>query len=98
MATRSGVARMHDGKIHDLQSARPAGAATQFSTRWRMRAGAFWLATARRAWACCAARSFRIVVPGGPLLVDFVVTLCQGARRRDLGRHLREGAVARQGR
>ena len=39
----------------------------------------------------------RIVVPGGPLLNDFAVTLCQTRDGADMVRHIRQGLVARTG-
>ena len=40
--------------------------------------GALWLATPGGLERACADRQFPNVVPGGPLLIDFVVTLCAG--------------------
>ena len=43
--------------------------------------GALWLATPA-GLSVVRGKQFRNVVPGGPLLIDFVVTLCEGRTER----------------
>ena len=59
--------------------------------------GALWLATPA-GLSVVRGNQFQNVIAGGPLLIDFVVTLCRGTGRRDLGGHLRQGPLAGEGR
>ena len=80
-----------------LRAARPAGAADHFrraggsapaASGWRRPAG----------WTSCAARISGSWFRARRMLASAMVALGRGRRRRHLGRHLRQGSLAREGR
>ena len=60
--------------------------------------GRVWLATPGGLGRNCAASAFQIVVPGAPHARQRRGRAVRGPRRRHLGRHLRQGTVAGEGR
>ena len=76
VATRSGVARMKDGKFRTYDPPDPLGRKAVFDALEDRRAHSGWRLPA--GLSVCAASSFRMWLTGGPLLIDFVVTLSQG--------------------
>ena len=88
MGTRAGLVRMH-GATFTIYGYRPTRrGAAWFSTPWRIpRDGFGW--RLRAAWWRDRGENARNVAGGGPLIVNGVATLCQGRRRRAVGRKLR---------
>ena len=76
IATRSGVARMHNGKFQTYQPPDPLARKGVFDAIEDPQ-GALWLATPA-GLSVLRGKQFQNVIEGGPLLIDFVVTLSQG--------------------
>ncbi len=76
VATRSGVARMKDGKFQTYQPPDTLARKAVFDAIEDPQ-GALWLATPA-GLSVVRGQQFQNVVEGGPLLIDFVVTLSQG--------------------
>jgi signal transduction histidine kinase/ligand-binding sensor domain-containing protein len=76
IATRTGVARMESGKFHTYHPPDPLGRTAVFDAMEDGK-GALWLATPG-GLSVVRGTQFRNVVAGGPLLIDFTVTLSLG--------------------
>jgi len=76
IATRSGVARMEAGKFRTYRPPDPLGRHAVFDAL-EVAQGALWLATPA-GLSVLRGKQFQNVVAGGPLLIDFVVTLSEG--------------------
>jgi signal transduction histidine kinase len=76
IATRSGVARMEAGKFSTYRPPDPLARTAVFDAIEDAR-GALWLATPG-GLSVVRGKQFQNVVAGGPLLIDFMVTLSEG--------------------
>ena len=76
VATRSGVARLQNGKFRTYHPPDPLARKGVFDAIEDSQ-GALWLATPA-GLSVVRGQQFQNVVDGGPLLIDFVVTLSQG--------------------
>lgn len=76
VATRSGVARMEGSRFRNYSPPDPLGRKGIFDAM-EDSGGRLWLATPA-GLSVLAGKQLRTVVAGGPLLIDFVVTLGQG--------------------